>query len=40
MAPIIDKEAEHIRTKARKDLLELLEGVRDTNDGFCSECPG
>ncbi|KAK5554549.1 Vacuolar protein-sorting-associated protein 33 [Exophiala xenobiotica] len=28
MAPIIDKEAEHIRTKARKDLLELLEDVR------------
>ncbi len=29
MAPVIDEEAEHIKTKARKDLLELLEGVRD-----------
>ncbi|KAL2436727.1 Vacuolar protein sorting-associated protein 33A [Exophiala dermatitidis] len=28
MAPNIDKEAEHIRDKARKELLALLEGVR------------
>lgn len=28
MAPNIDKEADHIRDKARKDLLNLLEGVR------------
>ncbi|KAJ9611797.1 Vacuolar protein-sorting-associated protein 33 [Knufia peltigerae] len=28
MAPNIDKEAEHIKNKARKDLLGLLEGVR------------
>lgn len=27
MAPNIDKEAEHIRNKAKKELLELLEGV-------------
>ncbi|KAI1618505.1 lysine-specific histone demethylase 1 [Exophiala viscosa] len=28
MAPNIDKEADHIKNKARKELLELLEGVR------------
>ncbi|EXJ74198.1 lysine-specific histone demethylase 1 [Cladophialophora psammophila CBS 110553] len=28
MAPNIDKEAEHLRNKARKELLGLLEGVR------------
>lgn len=28
MAPNIDKEADHIRDKARRDLLKLLEGVR------------
>lgn len=27
MAPNIDKEAEHIRNKAKKELLEFLEGV-------------
>ncbi len=27
MAPVVDREAEHIRDKARKDLLALLEGV-------------
>ena len=27
MAPNIDREADHIRDKARKDLLALLEGV-------------
>jgi len=27
MAPTLDKEAEHIRNKARKELLGLLEGV-------------
>lgn len=27
MAPNLDKEAEHIRNKARKELLGLLEGV-------------
>jgi hypothetical protein len=27
MAPNIDKEAEHIRNKAKKELLGLLEGV-------------
>jgi hypothetical protein len=32
MAPNIDKEAEHIRNKARKELLELLEGVRQQNN--------
>lgn len=29
MAPNIDKEAEHIKNKARKELLELLERVRE-----------
>lgn len=28
MAPHIDREAEHIKGKARKDLLALLENVR------------
>lgn len=28
MAPNIDREAEHIKDKARKDLLALLENVR------------
>lgn len=28
MAPNIDKEADHIKNKARRELLELLEGVR------------
>lgn len=28
MAPNIDREAEHIKEKARKDLLALLENVR------------
>ena len=28
MAPNIDREAEHIKEKARKDLLGLLENVR------------
>lgn len=27
MAPTIDREADHVRDKARKDLLALLEGV-------------
>lgn len=27
MAPNIDKEAEHLKNKARKELLGLLEGV-------------
>ena len=27
MAPSVDKEADHVRGKARKDLLNLLEGV-------------
>ena len=27
MAPLVDPEADHIRDKARKDLLALLEGV-------------
>jgi hypothetical protein len=27
MAPNIDKEAEHLRNKARKELLAVLEGV-------------
>lgn len=27
MAPSVDKEADHVRVKARKDLLNLLEGV-------------
>ncbi len=31
MAPNIDKEAEHIKKKARKELLELLEGVSATD---------
>lgn len=28
MAPNIDREAEHIKERARKDLLALLESVR------------
>lgn len=28
MAPNIDREAEHLKDKARKDLLALLENVR------------
>lgn len=28
MAPNIDREAEHLKEKARKDLLALLENVR------------
>jgi len=32
MAPNIDKEADHIRNKSRKDLLGLLEGVSKADD--------
>lgn len=28
MAPNLDREAEHLKEKARKDLLALLENVR------------
>jgi hypothetical protein len=39
MAPNIDREADHIRDKARKELLALLEGVRKAPDiphlGMC-----
>jgi len=34
MAPNIDREAEHIKEKARKDLLALLENVR-ASDNAC-----
>lgn len=30
MAPNIDREAEHLKDKARKDLLALLENVRNS----------
>lgn len=32
MAPNIDKEAEQIRDKAKKELLGLLEGVSNDNN--------
>jgi len=32
MAPNIDREAEHIKEKARKDLLALLENVRASDN--------
>lgn len=36
MAPNIDREAEHLKEKARKDLLALLENVRPlkAREGF------
>jgi hypothetical protein len=35
MAPQIDKEAEHLRNKARKELLGLLEGVSKEAERQC-----
>lgn len=39
MAPNIDKEADYIKNKAKKDLLGLLEGVRPSQtSGFGAPC--
>jgi hypothetical protein len=37
MGPAPGSEADRLRTKARKDLLNLLEGVSDT-DSFNDTC--